>query len=117
VIDEDTIRAAVGRLLRAAPGSKVILFGSYARGEADRRSDVDFLVIEPEAADRFAEMVRLREALRPLPIAADVIVQSAQEFDYWKDTPNTLPYRALKEGRVYEQVTGVRPTTDAKGPG
>ena len=106
MIDEETIQAAVGRLLRAAPGSRVIVFGSHARGKADRRSDVDFLVIEPEAADRFAEMVRLRAALRPLPIAADVIVESAEEFEYWKDTPNTLPHRALKEGRVYEQVTG-----------
>jgi len=33
-----------------------------------------------------------------------VIVMSQERFDYWKDTPNTLAYRVLKEGRAYEQV-------------
>ena len=117
MIEERIIREAANRLWRAAPGSRVILFGSYARGDADERSDVDFLVIEPEVADRFSEMVRLREALCPLPIAADVIVESAERFDYWKDTPNTLPYRVMKEGRVYEQGEGARPTALAEGPG
>jgi hypothetical protein len=33
-----------------------------------------------------------------------VVVLSRQRFEYWKDTPNTLSYRAVKEGKVYEQV-------------
>ena len=104
MIDQQTIDAAVKLLLEAAPGSRVILFGSYARGEADERSDLDFLVIEPEVTDRVAEMVRLRKVLRPLHVPAEVIATSRDHFDYWKDTPNSLFYRAVKEGRGYEQV-------------
>lgn len=91
-------------LLEAAPKSRVILFGSHARGEADADSDVDFLVIEPEVENRYAEMVRLREVLRPLLIPVDVLVVSQENFDYWRDTPNTVYHRAAKEGKVYEQV-------------
>jgi predicted nucleotidyltransferase len=40
VVDPATIEEAANRLLRAAPaGSEVILFGSYARGDA--REDED----------------------------------------------------------------------------
>jgi len=105
VIEEPTIRKVVGLLLAAAPpGSKVILFGSYARGQAGPRSDLDLLVIEPQVQDRAAEIVRLRRVLRGLGLAVDVVVLSRQRFEYWKDTPNTLSYRAVKEGKVYEQV-------------
>jgi hypothetical protein len=33
-----------------------------------------------------------------------VLVVSEEKFAYWRDTPNTIFYRALKEGRVYEPV-------------
>jgi len=104
VIDERTVREAVDRLLRAAPGSTVILFGSYGRGQASGESDLDFLVVEPEVRDAPAEMVRLRQVLADLPVAVDVLVVSRERFDYWKDTPNTVMARALREGRVYEPV-------------
>jgi predicted nucleotidyltransferase len=104
MIDDRTVREAVDRLLRAAPGSTVILFGSYARGQASGESDLDFLVVEPEVRDAPAEMVRLRQVLADLPVAVDVLVVSRERFDYWKDTPNTVMARALREGRVYEPV-------------
>jgi predicted nucleotidyltransferase len=104
MIDEQTIQKAVDLLLRAALGAKVILFGSCARGLPGPDSDLDFLVVEPEVKNRFEEMVRLAEVLRPLRVPVDVLVVSAETFEYWADTPNTLMYRAAREGRIYEQV-------------
>jgi len=104
MVDQETIEKAVNLLLAAAPGSKVILFGSHARGDAKADSDVDFMVVEPDVKDRHAEMVRLAEVLRPLMLPVDVVVVSAERFEYWRDTPNTIIHRAAKEGRVYEQV-------------
>ena len=103
-MDEETIEQAAHLLLAAAPGSKVILFGSHARGQAAPDSDLDFLVIEPMVTDHLAEMVRLRAALNPLRISADVLVVSEKVFDEWRDTPNTVIYDAAREGRIYEQV-------------
>jgi predicted nucleotidyltransferase len=105
MIDDQTISKAAEILLSAAPaGSRVILFGSYARGQAGQDSDLDFLVIEPAVESEFQEMVRLGEALRPLKIPVDVLVTTAATFEYWADTPNTVYYRAAREGRAYEQV-------------
>ena len=66
----------------AAP-AKVILFGSRARGDADERSDFDFLVIEQEVGDRFGEMARLDRVLGRLLIPADVVVVSEQHAQKW----------------------------------
>lgn len=101
MIDEKTITEAVKLLHRAAPGATIIVFGSAARGEATEHSDLDVLVVEPEVTDRWDEMVRLRDALNPLPIAADVLVVSQKTFDYWADTPNTIVYEAAQEGRKF----------------
>ena len=104
-IDRETIDRAARLLLEAAPsGSRVILFGSYARGTAAPESDLDFLVVEPEVRRQVDEMARLTETLSGLSIAVDVLVVSAEKFVYWKDTPNTVFYRAAREGKVYEQV-------------
>lgn len=92
---------AVQALAAAVPASAQIwLFGSQARGDATPDSDLDFLVIEPEVTNRAQEMVRLRRALRPLRIAADVLVYSRDEVQRWRDEPGTALYWALKEGRV-----------------
>ncbi len=103
-IDEDTITEAVRRLQEAAPGSIVILFGSHARGDSRPDSDADFLVIEPELKSRRAEMVRLRDVLRPLGIPVDIVVTSGATFEEWADTPGTLFYEVRHEGRVFDAV-------------
>jgi predicted nucleotidyltransferase len=96
------VEQAVRTLLAAAPpGSKVILFGSRARGQARPDSDVDFMVVEPEVKDPFDESDRLSALLAPLEIAFDVVVTSSEQFEYWRDTPNTVYGRAKREGKVY----------------
>ncbi len=91
-----------GRLLAdAVPSeSKVILFGSHGRGDADAESDFDFLVIEPSVVSKAAEMLRLRAALDPLKVAADVVVVPREYAEAWGDVPGTLVHDALAEGRV-----------------
>jgi predicted nucleotidyltransferase len=97
----DTVIAEAGRrLLKAAPaGSRVILFGSHARGEAGPESDLDFLVIEPSVEHRAKESVRLRRTLKGLNVFADVIVVSAAEAEHWGDAYGTVIHAALSEGR------------------
>lgn len=96
------ITEAAHRLLEAAPGSRVILFGSHARGDAGPDSDVDFMVVEPQVKSRRAEMVRLSNVLRPLRIPADVLVTSQETFQQNSQVKGTVWHRAAKEGRVYE---------------
>ena len=56
VCSRDEIAANVRRLLKEYHASHAILFGSYARGEAEPRSDIDLLIVggdEFEPTDTF----------------------------------------------------------------
>ena len=103
-LNEAMVQDAVNRVLRAAPGSRVIVFGSWARGDASPDSDLDILVVEPEVKNRYGEMVRLARLLGERLVPADVIVISQSSFDRWRDVPNSLAWRAAREGRLYEPV-------------
>ncbi len=100
MITKNKIEEAVGILRDAARPQRIILFGSYARGDAKEDSDLDFLVVESRIPDQRMEMVRLRRVLRPLRIPVDVIVATEDQVEEWGALPGTALYHALKEGEV-----------------
>ncbi|HEX3509673.1 MAG TPA: nucleotidyltransferase domain-containing protein [Solirubrobacteraceae bacterium] len=97
MFDDALISEAARRLQAAAPESRVLLFGSYARGEAGPDSDLDFLVIEPVVDDPAEESVRLRGALTGLHLFADVVVASEREVDQWGTQHGSFIHTALSE--------------------
>lgn len=84
----------------AGPDAKVILFGSYARGEEKADSDFDFLVIEPEVKDHFGESARLAKLVGELGVPADVVVASEDHVREWGGLSGTMIHDALAEGKI-----------------
>lgn len=100
VFDDAVIAEAGRRLSEAAPpSSRVILFGSAARGELTRDSDLDFLVIEAEVENPALESVRLRRVLADVLVPMDIIVASEQRVQEWRDVRGSLIHAALTGGR------------------
>lgn len=100
MIDDALIREAARRLHDAAPSSRVILFGSHARRDAGRHSDLDFLVVEPDVENAAEESVRLRRALRDLLVPMDIVVVSERHVDEWRNVRGSLVHAALADGQV-----------------
>lgn len=100
MISPETIQTAIQTVAAGANARRIVLFGSYARGDATDDSDLDLLVIEDEVADRAGEMVRLRRLLRPLRVPADILVYSEDEIARWGQQPGSALYWALREGKV-----------------
>lgn len=100
MISEDTIAQAVATLVTAANPLRIVLFGSYARGDADEGSDLDLMVVKNQVGNRAQEMVDLARALRPLRVPVDVLVVSADELARLGREPGSVYWWALQEGRV-----------------
>jgi predicted nucleotidyltransferase len=92
--------AAVRAASAASSSATVILFGSYARGDADEGSDLDLLVIEQELTDKTEEYLRLHRAIGSVGTGVDIVVMSADEYDRRSQVPGTVPFWAAKEGRL-----------------
>jgi len=99
MIDKYAINQAASLLMRDNV-RKIILFGSYARGDANDESDVDLMVVEKHVQSKVKEIVRLRKLLRPLRLPIDVMVVSEQDVKDWGALPGTALYWAIKEGEV-----------------
>lgn len=103
MVDEGVLQDAVRRVVLAGQPSRVILFGSYGRGDATEDSDVDLMVIKPKVSNRHQEMVDLRRAIGNIGVGVDVLVYSEDEYERRSRVPGTVLYWARKEGRsVYE---------------
>ena len=100
VTENETLLRVTQLLARAAKPKYIILFGSQARGEASEDSDFDVMVVEAEIANRGQEMVRLGRLLRSFDIAVDLLVVSAEKFEYWRDTPGNVYFEAATDGRI-----------------
>ena len=100
MISKQKMKKVVDLLLQASHPKKIILFGSYARGNERPDSDLDLLVVEKKTENRAAEMVRLRRVLSPLRILVDLIVVGEAAFEEWSDTPGNLMYEVSSEGKV-----------------
>lgn len=84
----------------ASSPARVVVFGSYARGDADEGSDLDLLVIEREVPDKAGEYLRLHRAIGSLGVGVDVLIYSQDEFARRSQVPGTLPYWAAREGKL-----------------
>ena len=102
---EAKIREMVRRIVEAVDPDKVILFGSYARGEARPDSDVDLLIIAPSALPTYKRTPPLYEAIGVMGIPNDLIWSTPQEIDEWRNVRSNFLTTAVREGKVlYERA-------------
>ena len=86
-------------LRRVKRGSRIILFGSAARGEMSFHSDVDLLVVK-DGGHRRRTAARIYRHLYGVGAAVDVIVVTPQDVERYRDSHALIIKPALTEGRV-----------------
>ena len=98
------IRKMIVPLVRQSPAEKAIIFGSYARGEADKYSDLDLLIIsgsERPFVERYKDYWNI--FLR-FPGAMEMVVYRPEEFSRMEKEENPFIERVNQEGKViYEK--------------
>ena len=100
MVNENKIKQTAARIGVAINAERVVLFGSYARDEANENSDVDLMVIADSDMPRFKRSRKLYRLLRPYPFGMDILVYTPQEVEKAKKSPVTFVSMILKEGKT-----------------
>ncbi len=99
MLEAATLDRIIERIVDVAEPERIILFGSAARGDLGRNSDVDLLVIK-EGADALTLMSRIYRKLHGVGAAVDALVVSPGDVERFKDSHPLVIKPALKEGTV-----------------
>jgi predicted nucleotidyltransferase len=90
----------VQRIVAKFHPEQVILFGSYARGDAGPDSDVDLLIVMDYEGSSFEKGVEIRVALHDILFPKDILVTRPEAFAWRKDVVGTIEWPASREGKV-----------------
>jgi uncharacterized protein len=93
---------AVTQIKTALDPEQIILFGSWARGTASRRSDIDLLIIWETSTPPLDRIGIVLTLLKDAPRSIDAIVYTPSELRHRANSP--FIRQVLQEGVIlYEQ--------------
>ena len=96
---EQKIQALVSQVVALAQPRRIILFGSAARGEWRKDSDVDLLVVVEENAARKTILDRLNTKLDRRNFPCDVLLTTPKRLARYSQQPGLIYHEILREGR------------------
>lgn len=96
----DEIKHVAARIGIEVDAERVILFGSYARDEANDNSDVDLLIIAHSDLPRFKRSRELYKLFRPYPFGMDLLVYTPQEVERGGESRLSFISTVLREGKT-----------------
>lgn len=98
-----TVALAVERIVRAVRPSRIIAFGSRARGQHQRESDLDLMVVLPREAPGLGVSADLYEAVGALGFSKDIVISDEEGLERLSSSVNSVQAEAAREGvTLYE---------------
>ena len=99
---EQRLALMAADIRRLIPAAEVRLFGSRARGQARPDSDVDLLIIAPDAwlaqRDRFALLGELWGAVAQPDLSVDLVLHSSSEARRRAQETGSVVHEAFSHG-------------------
>ena len=115
-LDPRTLDEIIRRVVEVAQPERIVLFGSAARGEMTRHSDVDLLIVS-DRGDALDLMCRIYGRLGGVGVPVDALVVSTADVARYRDSHALIIKPALREGRtVYESAGAPSPRRPAPVP-
>lgn len=94
------IQNIVEQIIHKYKPSKIILFGSAAKGEYDQVNDLDFLIIKKDVPLYGIDRMRELDGIIDRNIAADMLVYRPDEFEERIKLGDPFIKTILRVGRV-----------------
>ena len=101
-LDPRTLDEIIRRVVEVTQPERIILFGSAARGEMTRHSDVDLLIVS-DRGDALDLMRRIYRRLGGVGVPVDALVVSTADVARYRDSHALIIKPALREGRTVHE--------------
>ena len=105
---ENEIKAITEVIKETVDCEKIYLFGSYAYGEPNEDSDLDFYVVIPDDADRPIEVmqkIQVKLGRTKMNTAVDILAGRAGKFSKKSELP-TMERQIAREGIILYERNG-----------
>ncbi len=99
MLEQTILDNIISRIVEVADPERIILFGSAARGDMNRHSDVDLLIVK-EGVDPLDLMGQIYQNLHGVGAAVDAFVVTPQAVERYKNSHALIIKPALQEGKV-----------------
>jgi predicted nucleotidyltransferase len=96
----ETLEQITRRIVEGFHPQRLILFGSRARGDERRDSDIDLLIVAPSAEPRWRRAVPVYRALAGLGVPKDIVWWTPEEIAEWRGVKTHFINTVLREGIV-----------------
>jgi predicted nucleotidyltransferase len=104
LITERKIQEIISKISSNYLPDKIILFGSYAKGNPEVNSDLDLFIIKDSNLPRYKRSLEVRRLLFGSMIPIDLLVYTPKEIEEQKDKKFSFVHEVLNTGRVvYER--------------
>lgn len=101
MVTNEQIQAVVDTIVEHFQPQTVILFGSYAKGQADENSDLDILVIKDTDLPKHRRLIGLGKKLTKVLIhPMDILVYTPQEIAESSNFKGDFVNQVIREGRT-----------------
>jgi predicted nucleotidyltransferase len=97
---EEALEVIVTRIAEAIRPQKIILFGSWARGERGPHSDIDLLIIQESTLPRPQRYAQVRRLFWGMRLPMDILVYTPEEFARYQAVPGSFTHTVARQGRV-----------------
>src|SRR5581483_12008309 len=103
MLTSDEITEIVARVAARLRPQKVILFGSYAKGAATARSDLDLFVVQQTSLPPERRASSVTPLLVTVPVRVDIHIYTPEEVESYRCEPFSFVNSVFASGRtMYE---------------
>jgi len=106
MITQDKIAEIVNKIALGYNPDKIILFGSYAKGNPNDNSDLDLFIIKSSELSRPQRVMQVRKMLYGALVPLDILVYTPAEIEGSFENKFGLVYEVLNSGKtLYERAS------------
>jgi predicted nucleotidyltransferase len=104
MIEEKSVTEVINTIINGYQPEKIIIFGSCARKEQTKDSDLDLLIVKDTEETSFQRQIAIRSLFDKQPCPLDILVYTPEEFEKQRNWLNNIVNIAVKTGEiVYER--------------